>query len=125
MRAILFGINDRILLLPLLAMVALGAGEAASFPAGARVIRDWAPTSERGRAAAFLNVGGYAGPAFGSVLLGRLVASYGWRTSFYVTGAIGLGFAALWYACYRHPEEASRLRPAERTRILAERPAPS
>ena len=41
----------------------MGAGEASSNPAGARVIREWLPVGERGLVNAIFNSGSYAGPA--------------------------------------------------------------
>jgi MFS family permease len=99
----------------------LGAGEAAGFPAGSRVIREWAPRSERGLATGFINAGSYLGPAFGAVFVGWLISISDWRTSFYVTGAIGIVFGALWYLLYRTPEHASFIDAAERAKIVSER----
>jgi ACS family glucarate transporter-like MFS transporter len=99
----------------------LGAGEAAGFPAGSRVIREWAPRSERGLATGFINAGAYIGPALGAVFVGWLISISDWRTSFYITGAIGIVFGALWYALYRTPEHASFIGAAEKARILGER----
>lgn len=101
--------------------LALGVGEAASYPAGGRVIREWAPKSERGMAAALLNSGAYFGLAIGAPVVGWLVATYGWRESFYVTGAVGVVLAVMWFALYRTPERANWLEADERTKILAER----
>ncbi|WP_043367208.1 MFS transporter [Belnapia sp. F-4-1] len=101
--------------------LALGVGEAASYPAGGRVIREWAPRSERGMAAALLNSGAYFGLAIGAPAVGWLVAAYGWRESFYVTGAAGVVLAVAWFALYRTPERASWLGADERAKILAER----
>jgi ACS family glucarate transporter-like MFS transporter len=99
----------------------LGAGEAAGFPAGSRVIREWAPRSERGLATGFINAGTYVGPALGALFVGWLISISDWRTSFFVTGAIGILYGAFWYALYRTPERASFIGAAEKTRILAER----
>ncbi len=101
--------------------LALGVGEAASYPAGGRVIREWTPRSERGIAAALLNSGAYAGLAAGAPVVGWLVTVFGWRASFYVTGTVGVVLAIGWFALYRTPEQARWLGAAERTRILAER----
>lgn len=103
--------------------LALGVGEAASYPAGGRVIREWAPRSERGIAAAVLNSGAYAGLAMGAPVVGLLVAEFGWRESFYVTGGVGALLAIIWYLAYRTPEQASWLDPSERSLILADRGA--
>ncbi|MGW3623996.1 MFS transporter [Streptomyces sp. NPDC000880] len=99
----------------------LGAGEAAGYPAGGKVIRDWAPQSERGTASAWLNSGAYAGPAVGALIVGWLVTDFGWRASFIVTGGAGLILAVFWYVLYRRPEEARWLGAAEREMILQDR----
>jgi ACS family glucarate transporter-like MFS transporter len=99
----------------------LGAGEAAGFPAGSRVIREWTPRSERGLAIGFINAGTYLGPAVGAVFVGWLISISDWRTSFYVTGAIGVVYGAVWYALYRTPEQASFVGAAEKAKILSER----
>jgi MFS family permease len=101
--------------------LALGVGEASSYPAGGRVIREWAPQNERGIAAAVLNSGAYAGLAMGAPVVGWLVSEVGWRESFYFTGAAGVVLSVIWYAVYRTPEQARWLSPAERAHIVAGR----
>jgi ACS family glucarate transporter-like MFS transporter len=101
--------------------LALGVGEAASYPAGGRVIREWAPRSERGMAAALLNSGAYAGLAVGAPVVGWIVSVFGWRASFCATGAAGILLSIVWYATCRGPEHVSWLSEAERTKILSER----
>lgn len=96
----------------------LGIGESASYPAGGKIIREWAPAGERGLAAAFLNCGAHAGLCVGSVVVGALIVQFGWRESFYITGALGVVLAVVWFAFYRRPEEASWLGSAERDLIL-------
>ena len=95
----------------------LGIGESASYPAGGKIIREWAPASERGIAAAFLNCGAHAGLCFGSVVVGSLIVEFGWRESLYSTGIAGLAIAVLWYLLYRRPEEAAWLGSVERNLI--------
>lgn len=58
--------------------LALGAGEAASFPTSAKVVRQWFPASERGLATAIFNAGTFAGPAFISSLGCMAVAERRW-----------------------------------------------
>lgn len=99
----------------------LGAGEAVTYPAGARVIRDWVPREGRGFAQAFMNSGQMFGPAFGAIFVGWLVTSFGWELSFIITGLIGFVLAAAWLFIYRQPEDASWLDQTERERILAGR----
>ena len=99
----------------------LGVGEAAAYPAGATTIRDWAPAEERGIASAFLNCGAHAGLCVGSIAVGALITAFGWRESFYITGALGLVLSVIWFALYRRPEVASWLSSDEREHILATR----
>jgi MFS family permease len=99
----------------------LGIGESASYPAGGKIIREWAPQGERGRAAAFLNCGAHGGLCVGSVVVGALILQFGWRESFYITGVLGVVLAIAWFAFYRRPEQASWLSQPERDFILRER----
>ena len=52
----------------------MGAGEASSNPAGARVIREWIPAGERGMVNAIFNSGSYAGPAICALVAGPIIA---------------------------------------------------
>jgi ACS family glucarate transporter-like MFS transporter len=103
--------------------LAMGAGEASTFPAGIRTIREWVPVGERGVATAIFNSGGYAGPAFGAILLAWVSSIWGWRGSFVVAGAIGFVWLAAWLIWFNKPEKVTWLQPAEREKILSERNA--
>jgi ACS family glucarate transporter-like MFS transporter len=103
--------------------MAMGAAESSSYPAGVRIIRDWAPRPERGLATSILNSGSYAGPAIGAALVGWLISVFGWRASFIVVGSVGFVWLIGWFAWYRKPEEAKFLGDAERNKILNEREA--
>jgi MFS family permease len=99
----------------------MGFGEASTYPAGARTIREWMPAGERGVATTVFNCGGYAGPALGSILMGYVVTSYGWRMGFFVAGILGFIWLVAWLALFRQPETATFIGEAERRKILAER----
>lgn len=103
----------------------MGLGEASTYPCAAKAIREWAPKRERGLASTMFNVGGYAGPAVGAILMGYLVEKMGWRGGFFVCAAIGFAWMALWLIIYRRPEDATFIGNAERTHILIERGAPT
>ena len=108
------------------ARLVMGAGESTSNPVGAKVIRQWIPASERGMVTSMFNSGSYAGPAICSVLLGALVATFGWRISFVIAGAIGFAWLAAWLAFFGDPEKVRWLKQDEREKILRERnPAPA
>jgi len=105
----------------LLSRLGLGIFEAATNPGANRVIREWAPRSERGLASAIWISGSLAGPSVGALLVSWLVSDFGWRSSFIVTGIIGLVWVGIWLLVFRTPEKARWLHPDERAKILGER----
>jgi len=107
----------------LTARLVMGAGESVSNPVGAKVIREWIPSTERGTITAIFNSGSYAGPAICSVVLAALVAAFGWRISFIIAGAIGFIWLVAWYCFYGKPEQVSWLSEKERDLIVETRTA--
>jgi MFS family permease len=105
----------------LLARLVMGGGESVSNPVGAKVIRQWIPANERGMVTSMFNSGSYAGPAICSVILGSLVALYGWRMSFVIAGGIGFVWLAAWLLFFNAPEKARWLTADERDKIIRER----
>ncbi len=110
--------------------LALGAGEAASFPTSGKVVRQWFPASERGLATSIFNAGTFAGPAVSAPLVAWLLLKVGWRLSFLLTGSVGFIWVVLWLKFFRVPSECSWLPEEERNYILAQsdsqpKPAPS
>ncbi|HEX7931923.1 MAG TPA: MFS transporter [Paraburkholderia sp.] len=103
------------------ARLVMGAGESTSNPVGAKVIRQWIPADERGMVTSMFNSGSYAGPAICSIMLGSLIALFGWRISFVIAGAIGFVWLAAWLIFFNAPEKVRWLDTAERDKILAER----
>jgi ACS family D-galactonate transporter-like MFS transporter len=103
----------------------LGAGESPAYPANAKVVSEWFPRTERAFASSIFDSGARVGPALALPLVTTVVARFGWRASFLVTGALGLGWALVWYVCYRHPSQHPRVGEAERAHIMEERCAPT
>jgi sugar phosphate permease len=101
--------------------LAMGAAESSSYPAGARIIRDWAPRSERGFATSIMNSGSYAGPAIGAAVVGWLIGQVGWRASFMIAGSVGFIWLIGWFLWYQKPEDASYISAEERDMIVNER----
>jgi len=97
----------------------MGAGEATTYPAGARVVRDWMPVRERGLATAVFHSGSLVGPAVGAVGFGWLITTFGWRVAFVVAGAIGFVWLAAWLRWYQHPSKAPWLSAGELAEITA------
>lgn len=95
----------------------MGAGEATTYPAGARVIREWMPLKERGMATAVFHSGSLVGPAVGAIGFGWLITAFGWRIAFVVAAALGFVWLAAWLKWYNHPAKAPWLSAAEREEI--------
>src|SRR5579872_564375 len=100
--------------------LALGAGEAASFPTSGKVVRQWFPASERGLATSIFNAGTFAGPAVGAPLVAWLLLKVGWRLSFLLTGSVGFIWVVLWLKFFRIPSECRWLPENERNYILSQ-----
>jgi MFS family permease len=91
-----------------------GAGEAAAFPAGSRALVPWLPLKRRAFGQGFQHSGARLGAAVAPAVVAYLIALSGWRTAFYVFGAVGIAWAIGWYASYRNtPREHSRVDAAE------------
>jgi len=97
----------------------MGAGEATTYPAGARVVRDWMPAGERGLATAVFHSGSLVGPAVGAIGFGWLITTFGWRIAFVAAGAIGSVWLAAWLKWYQHPAKARWLGAEELREITA------
>jgi MFS family permease len=91
-----------------------GAGEAGAFPNLAAAIHEWFPARERGRATGVYMLGSRTGGMLSAPVALLLIARWGWRASFVAFGAVGIVWAAAWYAWYRdRPEEHASVAPEE------------
>jgi ACS family D-galactonate transporter-like MFS transporter len=97
----------------------LGMAEAPCFPTNSRVLSTWFPQQERARANGVYSVGQYFGLAFLSPLLFWIVATWGWRSLFFLFGAIGMAYGLIWYLAYRDPEASQSVNRAELEHIKA------
>ena len=101
------------------ARIALGLGEAAVFPASINMVGRWVPAASRSRAVALFTSALSLGTMFALPLTGWLVRGYGWPTSFYAFGAVGLVWAVVWFARIRdgHGDEGQAPAPPAHRRI--------
>jgi sugar phosphate permease len=91
-----------------------GAGEAGAFPNVARSFSKWFPIRERGRANGVMFLGSRVGGMLSAPIALLIVSRWGWRTSFVLFGAVGVVWAAAWFAWYRdRPEEHSSVNAEE------------
>jgi MFS transporter, ACS family, glucarate transporter len=79
-----------------------GAGEAAAFPAGSRALMRWLPVRQRAFGQGFQHSGARLGAAPAPAIVVSLITVSGWRPVFYIFGAAGLVWAAVWYFSYRN-----------------------
>ena len=99
-----------------------GMGEAGAFPGMSRAIFSWFPLKERGIVTGINFSGSRLGAAFALPLVAVLIESYGWRTTFYILGVIGIIWAIGWWLAFRNtPEEQKLLSKEERTFIIENR----
>lgn len=92
---------------------ALGFGEAGVFPASIKSVAEWFPKKERALATGIFNSGTNIGAVLTPIIAPILTLYLGWRWAFFIVGALGFIWLALWLALYRKPEEHPRCSPSE------------
>ena len=99
-----------------------GAGEAGAFPNIAAVIARWFPLVARARAQGFVWMATRIGGALSPVIVIPIQQAFGWRTSFYIFGAVGVAWALVWYAWFRDdPAQKQGVSAAEIAELGAQR----
>ena len=102
-----------------------GAGEAGAFPNASIVVSRWFPPSQRASMSGVLLMASQIGGAIAPLLVVPIQIRYGWRASFFVFGAVGVVWAAVWYAWFRDsPAEKPGVSQAELEAIKPVAPAP-
>lgn len=79
-----------------------GAGSAGAYPNSAGVIARWFPVTERARAQGGVWAASRLGGALAPLLIVPLQQAFGWRSVFWVLGAVGFVWAAIWFARFRN-----------------------
>jgi MFS family permease len=87
-----------------------GAGEAGAYPNMAGVVSQWFRVSERAAAQGFIWGASRAGGALSPLLVVPIQAVLGWRASFFIFGAAGILWCAIWWWWYRDPAGAEPAR---------------
>ena len=95
----------------------LGVGEAANFPASIKTVAEWFPKSERAFATGIFNSGTNIGAIVAPIVVPLLAATWGWRSAFILTGAIGFVWLAAWWAFYHSVDTHPHIQPGERAFI--------
>jgi ACS family glucarate transporter-like MFS transporter len=91
----------------------VGLAEAPSFPANARIVAAWFPGSERGTASAIFNSAQYFSLVAFAPLMGWLAHDFGWRSVFFVMGAVGIVAAFFFVKLIHSPVEHPKISKAE------------
>ena len=95
------------------ARFALGLGESGVFPASLKATAEWFPRKERALATGIWNAGTNLGAIITPLVVPWITVHWGWRWAFFLIGAIGFLWLALWIWIYRVPEKHPRCSPAE------------
>ena len=103
---------------------ALGAAEPGNYTASLRAVGDWFSAKQRAVAVGLYSMGGTLGAAIAVPLTASLAIRYGWRSAFFVTGAMGTVIAVLWILIYRDPKDAVVIEraPATPWRVVLRQP---
>ena len=83
----------------------LGIGEAGAFPVASRGMQLWFAPSERGRIQGVTHFFSRFAVAITPLTAGGLMVVYGWRMMFYVFGALGFIWVAIFWWFYRERPE--------------------
>jgi len=105
------------------ARFALGFGESAVFPASLKATAEWFPKQERALATGIFNAGTNLGAAITPFIVSVVVTRWGWRSAFFVIGALGYVWLVFWLLIYRKPEQHRRCSEAE-LRYIRSDPVP-
>jgi ACS family hexuronate transporter-like MFS transporter len=91
----------------------LGLSESGNFPAGVKVVAEWFPKKERALAMGIFNSGTSIGPVLAPIIVPLLLAIYGWRYAFLITGVLGFIWLVFWWIYYEIPSKQKRLKESE------------
>jgi ACS family hexuronate transporter-like MFS transporter len=95
----------------------LGLGEAGNWPGAAKTVAEWFPIRERAFGMAIFNSGAAIGSVLAPPLIVWLSLTYGWQTTFIVTGSLGFVWLILWLVFYQTPDRHKWLGEEERQLI--------
>jgi ACS family hexuronate transporter-like MFS transporter len=95
----------------------LGLGEAGNWPGAAKTVAEWFPIRERAFGMAIFNSGAALGSVVAPPLIVWLSLTYGWQTTFIVTGSLGFAWLVLWLFLYETPDRHKWLSEKEHEKI--------
>jgi MFS transporter, ACS family, hexuronate transporter len=102
----------------------LGMGEGGGFPGSGKAVAEWFPQKERSLAFGIFNTGSAVGAVIAPPLIGLIVTNLHWRWVFFITGAVGFVWAAIWLKLY-HPPATNGFISVEEREFIASSQASS
>ena len=87
----------------------LGIGEGGGFPGSAKAVAEWFPARERSLAFGIFNTGSSVGAVLAPPLIALIATQLNWRWVFFITGAIGIVWAVIWFKVYHVPAQSAEL----------------
>jgi ACS family glucarate transporter-like MFS transporter len=97
---------------------AVGLGEGAAFPNANKVVASWMGASQRGVGNSIFLAGIGLGGTTAPVAIAWAMNRWGWRTSFYLCGAMGIFIAAAWrFYVTDDPAQHPRVNAAELAKV--------
>ncbi len=108
----------------LAARVLLGLGEGVNFPSIHSLTSRWTLPSERARVLSVNYSGMYVGTVLALSASPLIIHAFGWPALFYISGALGAVWVAVWmWVAADCPENSTRIGAAERSLITTTRTA--
>ncbi|EIM96383.1 major facilitator transporter [Paraburkholderia hospita] len=106
----------------LAARLLLGLGEGATFPAATSAMSRWVAEDRRGFAQGITHAASRIGNAVAPGAIVLVLATYGWRASFFICGAISLLWVSIWWLTFTdHPKDHPRITGTELDTLPAPR----
>jgi MFS family permease len=96
----------------LVCRVVLGAAEGPSFPVSVHAVFKWFPDRHRNLPVAIINQGAAVGMILAGLAIPLITKHWGWRTNFFLLGAIGAVWCVLWLCFGREGTLDEAPRPA-------------
>ena len=91
----------------------VGLAESPAFPANAKVVASWFPTTERGTASAIFNSAQYFAAVVFTPLMAWHTHAFSWHAVYLVMGVVGLLLAFTWLKVMKNPADHPRVSRAE------------
>jgi ACS family glucarate transporter-like MFS transporter len=92
----------------------VGVGEAANSPNSNKIVANWIGSEHRGFGSSFTILGIGIGGAATPPLIAWVMQHWGWRSSFYLSGLLGLFVVLIWeWYVTNTPEEHTQVNPEE------------